>query len=66
MDKIVFMVEKNIHGAWVIYGVLGVRQYYGYTKSEAIKKYREECSGKVFFNENSAEARLAELKGGEE
>lgn len=51
MDKIVFLVEKNVRGAWVIYGTLGVRQYYDYTKSEAIEKYRKECIGKVFFNE---------------
>lgn len=39
---IIFFTERNIRGAWVIYGALGVRQYYGYTKSEAQKKYKEE------------------------
>lgn len=43
MDNDIFTVEKNVRGAWVIYGALGVRQYYGYTKAEAIEKYREEC-----------------------
>lgn len=42
MKGIIFMTEKNIHGAWVIYGMLGVRQYYGYTKKKAETKYREE------------------------
>ena len=37
-------VEKNIHGAWVIYGELGIRQYYYYTKAQAIKLYRGEAS----------------------
>ena len=41
--KIIFFSEKNIHGAWVVYGINGVKQYYGYTKKEAEKKYREEA-----------------------
>ena len=40
-------VEKNIHGAWVIWGVLGIRQYYYYTKKEAIRKYKEEAKGTI-------------------
>ena len=43
-----FFVEKNIHGAWVIYGALGVRQYYGFTKKEAVERYKKECD-KTFF-----------------
>lgn len=39
----VFFMEKNIHGAWVVYGTEGVKQYYGYTKAEARKKYIEKC-----------------------
>jgi len=39
----IWAVERNIRGAWVIYGALGVRQYYGYTKSEAKEKYKSEC-----------------------
>jgi hypothetical protein len=39
----IFLVEKNIRGAWVVYGALGVRQYYGYTKKEAIQKYKNQC-----------------------
>lgn len=44
-------VEKNIHGAWVVYGVLGIRQYYYYTKKEAMAMYKKECKEKVFFNQ---------------
>ena len=39
----IFFMEKNIRGAWVVYGTEGVKQYYGYTKAEARKKYIEEC-----------------------
>lgn len=37
-------IEKNIHGAVVVYGLCGVRQFYGYTKSEAKKLYVDECN----------------------
>ena len=39
---IVFFTECNVRGAWVIYGALGVRQYYGYTKKQAEKLYKDE------------------------
>jgi hypothetical protein len=50
MKNDIFFVERNIRGVWTIYGRLGVRQYYGYTKKEAERKYREEC-GKTFFEQ---------------
>ena len=37
------IVERNIRGAWVIYGAAGVRQYYGYTKAKSIALYKKEC-----------------------
>ena len=43
----VFFVEKNVRGAWVIYGKLGVRQYYGYTKARAVSLYKEEAAKKI-------------------
>lgn len=41
MDGTILAVERNIRGAWVIYGSEGVKQYYGYTKAEAIQLYKE-------------------------
>ena len=38
----IYFTEKNVYGAWVIYGAIGVRQYYFYTKKQAMKRYREE------------------------
>ena len=35
--QIIDFVERNIH-----WGDLGIRQYYGYTKKESMKKYRQE------------------------
>lgn len=49
--SIITFIEKNIHGAWVIWGALGIRQYYYYTKQGAKRKYIEEARGKIFFNE---------------
>ena len=39
----IFFIEKNIHGAWVVYGDIGVKQYYGYTKTQAKEKYKNEA-----------------------
>ena len=40
---IVSFIEKNIRGAWVVCGIDGIKQYYGYTKIQARKKYIEDC-----------------------
>ena len=56
MDKDIFIIEKNVRGAWVIYGALGVRQYYGYSKTVAIKQYREECAKTLFEVKKGGEA----------
>lgn len=47
MSGIIHFVEKNIRGAWVVFGVDGIKQYYGYTKAEAIRRYKEDC--KIVF-----------------
>ena len=49
---IIEYMERNARNAWVIYGVNGVKQYYGYTKQEAIRLYREEAQAEVaqFWN----------------
>jgi hypothetical protein len=40
---VINFIEKNIHGAWVIHGSIGYRQYYGYSKKESKQKYRDEA-----------------------
>ena len=47
MKNAIHFVDKNIHGAWVIYGILGIRQYYGYSKKEAIRLYKNECESTI-------------------
>lgn len=36
----IYFVERNIRGAWVVYGTDGIKQYYYCTKKEAIQKYK--------------------------
>lgn len=44
MISVVFFVERNHRGAWVVYGEAGVKQYYGYTKKQAVQLYKESCT----------------------
>lgn len=39
--RIISFMERNVRGAWVIYGAAGIRQYYYYTKVQARKLYIE-------------------------
>ena len=52
MNDLVRLVERNIHGAWVVYGACGIKQYYYCTKTEAKRKYKE-CAD-VFYNRKEA------------
>lgn len=51
MTGLIFYVEKNIHGEWVICGQIGIRKYIGYSKTEAIKRYKDECRKTIFTNQ---------------
>ena len=53
--RFIHLVERNIRGAVVIYGALGVRQYYDYTETEARRRYIADC--KSTFITNQAHAR---------
>lgn len=44
-------IEKNIHGAWVVYGDIGMKQYYGFSKKRAEELYKEECERTVFYEQ---------------
>lgn len=50
MKHHIFFIERNIRGAWVIWGDIGIRQYYYYTKAEARRMYNEESERTVFYN----------------
>lgn len=47
----IYFVERNVHGAWVVYGELGIRQYYYHTKAESIREYVAECKQTIFIEE---------------
>lgn len=36
-------MDQTQTGAWEIYGALGFRRYYGYTKKDAARLYVKEC-----------------------
>lgn len=48
--KEIYFTEKNIYGAWVVYGLIGVKQYYGYTKREAERRYKEQVKQEIITN----------------
>lgn len=50
LNRSIYFSERNIHGGWTIFGQIGVKQYYGYTKSEAEAAYRAECSRTIVKN----------------
>lgn len=59
MRKSIEWTEKNRYGAWTIYGCIGLRQYYGMGKREALRRYKNEvlekriCFGSaVIYQEN--------------
>lgn len=47
MKTKIYFMEKNIRGAWVVYGIIGIKQYYGYTKTEARRKYIAEVNDTI-------------------
>jgi hypothetical protein len=51
MRGAIHFIEKNIYGAWVVYGIIGVKQYYYYTKKQAEQLYREQANRIVFVNQ---------------
>jgi len=50
MSKLIYLIEKNVHGAWVIYGEIGVKQYYFYTKKNAVSRYIDQCKQTIITN----------------
>jgi hypothetical protein len=52
MKKISLMYQ-TFQGAWAIYGAIGYRQYMGYSKTEARKKYLAECNERIRVGTNT-------------
>lgn len=44
----IHFMEKNIYGAWVVYGLMDIKQYYYYTKAQARQMYVDEYN-KTYF-----------------
>ena len=41
--RLIYFTELNLRGAWVVYGRIGIMQYYGYTREQAKKAYKAKC-----------------------
>ena len=41
--KYISMMYKTFQGAWVIWGVAGIKQYLFYSKKDAIRLYNQEA-----------------------
>ena len=50
ISDVIYFMEKNRSGAWVVHGELGIRMYYDHTKREAREKYLEEYNRTIFVN----------------
>ena len=48
--RYILFIERNIRGAVVIYGALGVRQYYDYSVAEARRRYIADCKSTFITN----------------
>ena len=46
---LIYFIEKNIHGAWVVWGAGGIKQYYYYTKQQAKDEYLRTLN--IFYNQ---------------
>lgn len=55
MRGLIWLIERNVRAAWVIYGEIGIRQYYGYSKQQAKEKYLDECKKSVFYERRTAQ-----------
>ncbi len=47
------LIYQTFQGAWEIHGVIGYRQYMGYSKTEARKKYLAECNERIVVSTNT-------------
>lgn len=50
--KCVDSMFLTFQGAWVVYGIIGIRQYMGYSRTAARKMYMDECREKIMIGKN--------------
>ena len=51
--KCIESMYRTFQAAWVIYGIIGMRQYMGYSKTKAKEMYMIECREKILIGENT-------------
>lgn len=45
--RYIHLIDNTIHNAIIIYGRIGKRVYYYYTKKQAIRLYNKECKKEI-------------------
>ena len=51
--KCIDLMYQTFQAAWVIYGIIGMRQYMGYSKTAAKKAYMNECRERILVGKNA-------------
>lgn len=51
--KCIESMYRTFQAAWVVYGIIGMRQYMGYSKTEAKEMYMSECRQKILIRRNT-------------
>ena len=51
--KYIESMYRTFQAAWVVYGIIGMRQYMGYSKTEAKEMYMSECRQKILIGRNT-------------
>lgn len=45
--KNIYLIDRNIHNAIIIYGRIGKKVYYYHTKKQAIRNYNKLCKKEI-------------------
>lgn len=51
MNGMVYFCEHNIRGGWTVYGLNGVKQYYGCSKAQAVRAYIATAKQEIYVRE---------------
>ena len=51
--KCIESMYRTFQAAWIVYGIIGMRQYMGYSKTEAKEMYMSESRQKILIGRNT-------------
>ena len=47
------LMEPTFQDAWIVHGIIGTRQYIGYSKMKAKEEYMKECRKRILVGHNA-------------